>query len=159
MYIHIFVPVMRIEQAIHQKKFRSEYQKLVVNILYSASWLNQISGKLLRPFGISPEQYNILRILRGMHPEPATVKTLTERMIDKTSNASRLVEKLRQKGLVERSECSLDRRRVDVQITEKGLSLLADASVAMENDLEQSFILLGESEAAMLNDLLDKMRG
>jgi len=94
-----------------------------------------------------------------MHPEPATVKTLTERMIDKTSNASRLVEKLRQKGLVERSECPLDRRRVDVQITEKGLSLLADASVAMENDLEQSFILLGESEAAMLNDLLDKMRG
>jgi len=79
-------------------------------------------------------------------------------MIDKMSNASRLVEKLRQKGLVERGECPVDRRRVDVCITAKGLALLENASKAMEGDLE-GFLCLSDQEAASLNDLLDKMRG
>lgn len=149
---------MKIEEAIQQKKFRTEHQKLIVNVLYSASWISQSSARLLKPFGISQEQYNILRILRGVHPQPATVKMLTERMIDKMSNASRLVEKLRQKGLVERSECSKDRRRVDVCITEKGLVLLEQAGKVMGTDLELR-VHLNEQEAEMLNALLDKMRG
>ncbi|MEY4107449.1 MAG: hypothetical protein RL181_1791 [Bacteroidota bacterium] len=150
---------MRIEEAIQQKRFRSEYQKLVVNLLYSASWLQQFSNQLLRPYGISQEQFNILRILRGMHPEPATVKLLTERMIDKMSNASRLVEKLRVKGLVERHECPLDRRRVDVSITQKGLELIEKASLAMDTQGDAQMANLSTVEAAALNELLDKMRG
>ena len=150
---------MRIEEAIQQKRFRSEYQKLVVNLLYSASWLQQFSNQLLKPYGISQEQFNILRILRGMHPEPATVKLLTERMIDKMSNASRLVEKLRVKGLVERHECPLDRRRVDVSITQKGLELIEKASLAMDTQGDAQMANLSTMEAAALNELLDKMRG
>lgn len=149
---------MRIEEAIKQKKFRSEYQKLVVNLLYTSSWIQQFSNNLLKPYGISQEQFNLLRILRGMHPEPATIKLLTERMIDKMSNASRLVEKLRMKGLVERTECSGDRRRVDVQITEKGLALLEDASNAVDVRGDAYMGALSEEEAKMLNDLLDKLR-
>lgn len=150
---------MRIEEAIQQKRFRSEYQKVVVNILYTASWLSQLSARMLKSLGISPEQYNLLRILRGMHPEPATVKLLTDRMIDKTSNASRLVEKLRLKGLVERTECPADRRRVDVCITEKGLALLKKADVFIEGDLELQLTNLNTTEAEQLNALLDQLRG
>ncbi len=150
---------MRIEEAIQQKRFRSEYQKLVVNLLYSASWLQQFSNQLLKPYGISQEQFNILRILRGMHPEPATVKVLTERMIDKMSNASRLVEKLRVKGLVERHECPLDRRRVDVLITQKGLTLLEKASQSMDVQGDDYMSGLTIEEAVQLNELLDKLRG
>lgn len=149
---------MKIEEAIQQKKFKDEYHKAHINVLYTASWIHQQSLKALKPYKISWQQFNILRILRGMHPRPATVKLLTERMIDKMSNASRLVEKLKQKGLVERRACEADRRRVDVHITEKGLELLEKASQAMEEQLDPSRWQLSESEAAQLNDLLNRMR-
>jgi DNA-binding MarR family transcriptional regulator len=149
---------MKIEEAIQQKQFRSVYQKTVVNILYTASWLNQITTNYLRPFGISGEQYNILRILRGMHPETATVKTLTERMLDRMSNASRLVEKLKQKGLVDRRECPFDRRRVDISITQKGLDLLEETAKFMDQDYDRRLEVLGQEEAEELNRILDKLR-
>lgn len=151
---------MKIEEAIKQTKpFSSEYQKAVVNLMFTASWWNQVAARLLRPYGISQEQYNILRILRGMHPKPATIKTLTERMLDKNSNASRLVEKLKQKELVERLECPNDRRRVDITITTKGLQLLDETSVSMEFNISSNFTHLTVEEAQTLNTLLDKMRG
>ena len=93
-----------------------------------------------------------------MHPEPATVKLLTERMIDKMSNASRLVEKLKQKGLVERNVCPADRRRVDIEITGKGLEVLEDISRIMEEELTQRMSTLTSEEASQLNQLLDKLR-
>ena len=124
---------VKLEQAIQQKQFKSEFQKAQINVLYTAAWLNQQATQSLKPYKISVQQFNILRILRGMHPEPATVKLLTERMIDKMSNASRLVEKLYQKGLVERKSCASDRRRVDIVITKKGLDLVAKASETLES--------------------------
>lgn len=150
---------MRIEDEIRQKKFASEYQKLHVNVLFTAAWLSQCTMKVLKPYGISQQQFNILRILRGMHPEPATIKLLTERMIDKMSNASRLVEKLVQKGLAIRTESDLDRRRVDVQITPKGLELLQKASAAVDDRVHSDIQNLSTEEAAQLNELLDRMRG
>jgi DNA-binding MarR family transcriptional regulator len=151
---------MKIEEAIKQNKpFTSEFQKAVVNLMFTASWWNQQATRLLRPFGISQEQYNILRILRGMHPKPATIKTLTERMLDKNSNASRLVEKLKQKKLVERLECPNDRRRVDITITEQGLRMLDETSMLMEGNMSAYFTTLKVEEAQQLNELLDKMRG
>lgn len=151
--------VMKIEEEIQQKTFTSCYQKAHINVLFTSAWLSQHSSRVLKPYNISWQQFNILRILRGMHPKPATVKLLTERMIDKMSNASRLVEKLKQKGLVERENCIEDRRRVNVVITEEGLSLINEASQLMENQLEKRLNALTEEEANELNRILDKMRG
>lgn len=149
---------MRIEEAIQQKKFRNERHKAHINILYTAAWLSQQSGQVLKPYNISWQQFNVLRILRGMNPEPATIKLLTERMIDKMSNASRLVEKLKQKGLVDRLSCSEDRRRVDILITDAGLELLEKASTALETELANLMAAIEETDAAELNRILDQLR-
>lgn len=150
---------MKIQDEIRQKKFKSEYQKAHINILFTAAWLSQQTVQIFKPLGISSQQFNILRILRGMHPEPSSVKLLTERMIDKMSNASRLVDKLEAKKLVQRIESGADRRRVDVFITPAGLSLLEKVSEQVEDRLHQDMALLSEEEAFRLNELLDKMRG
>ncbi len=150
---------MRIEDEIQQKKFQSEHQKMHINILFTAAWLQQRTANVLKPYGISSQQFNILRILRGMHPKPASIKTLTERMIDKMSNASRLVDKLMAKGLVQRSECNADRRRVDVLITPKGLELLQHASAAVDQSIQQDELKLSATDAELLNGLLDRLRG
>lgn len=148
----------RLEDEIQQRTFRSNRQRLLVNILFTSNWLNAIQSRMLKEHGISPQQYNILRILRGQHPDPATINLLRERMLDKMSNASRLVEKLRQKGLVERRVCKSDRRAVDVLITDAGLHLL-DQLTPMEREWEALLAHLDEGEASTLNVLLDKMRG
>ena len=148
---------MRLEDEIKQKKFATQYEKLAVNILFTSSWLSGIHQKMLRPHGISPQQFNLLRILRGQHPNPASVGLLIDRMIDKMSNASRLVEKLRQKGLVERTECPSDRRRVDVVITDAGLKLLDDIAADTAGFLGMMRTLSAD-EAQAANDILDKLR-
>ncbi len=150
---------MRIEDEIKQSKFKSIYQKAAINLIFTASWMNTNSAEILKPFKISIQQFNILRILRGMQGEPASIKLLTERMLDKMSNASRLVEKLKSKGLVERHSCPQDRRQVDIFITKAGLKLIEDASVALEDSEQYSFDKISEQEAEMLNDILDRLRG
>ncbi len=150
---------MKIEDAIQQKQFQNEFHKAHINMLYTASFINQKTLQTLKSFRISPQQFNILRILRGLYPQPASVKLLTERMIDKTSNASRLVEKLRNKGLVEREACDDDRRRVDVQITTAGLELLERASTAIEQMIQNYGASITVEEATTLNNILDKLRG
>lgn len=107
-----------------QSKFSNSIHKLLVNIVYTGNFLNHYHNQILRPHELTIQQFNILRILRGRHPQPASVRLLTQRMLDKNSNASRLVEKLRKKNWVKRTECGEDRRRVDVIITEEGLNLL-----------------------------------
>ncbi|MEM9884998.1 MAG: MarR family transcriptional regulator [Bacteroidota bacterium] len=149
---------MRLEEEIQQQKFKDEYQKLSINILFTASWMNQQTTQLLKPYNISWQQFNILRILKGQHPKPTTVKTLAERMIDKMSNASRLVEKLRQKKYVERSECQEDRRRVDIVITDLGLQTIREASDVVEQWMSEVFESTTKQEAAQLNGILDQMR-
>ncbi|MCI5082418.1 MAG: MarR family transcriptional regulator [Saprospiraceae bacterium] len=150
---------MKIEEEIKQSKFINEFQKAHINVLFTAAYLNQNVACILKPHNISWQQFNILRILRGMGEEPATIKILTERMIDKMSNASRLVEKLKQKGLVERRTCEHDRRRVDIVITQKGLDLLTQTSEEIDQTFHQQQMALSEEEALQLNVLLDKMRG
>lgn len=148
---------MRIEEEIKQTKpFANPQIKAVVNLNFTASWLSGIQAEMLKPYGISIQQYNILRILRGMHPKPATVKTLIERMIDKNSNASRLVDKLLKKGLLERNACPRDRRRVDVMITETGLDMVNEVSKALKK--HKKFMNLTDEDAIVLSDLLDKLR-
>jgi len=149
---------MKLEDEILQKHFRNEYHKATVNVIYSYNWLVDYQVKLFRPYGITMQQYNILRILRGQYPKPATIKLIKERMLDKMSDASRIVEKLRVKGLVERNICSNDRRNVDVCITQKGLELLSLVD-KHDEEVDTKLSTLSEDEIKQLNDLLDKLRG
>lgn len=149
---------MKLEDEIKQKNFRNEYQKLAVNILLTGSWMSFRSYEMLKPFKLTTQQYNILRILRGQYPNPVTVNLLIERMMDKMSNASRIVDRLVAKKLVERKLKAEDRRCVDVIINEKGLKLLKKIEDS-EVKFEGNFRTLSEKEAKKLNDLLDKLRG
>jgi DNA-binding MarR family transcriptional regulator len=148
---------MKLEEEIKQSKFRNEYHKLAVNVIYTYSWLSSLQSKLFTDYLITSNQYNILRILRGQHPDPASINLLKDRMLDKMSDASRLVERLRIKGLVKRDLSSRDRRRVDVIITEKGLKLLSELDRLNEKG-DAIFANLSSSEAKKINDLLDKLR-
>ncbi len=148
---------MKLEEEIKQSKFKSEFHKLGINIIFTANWLSLHHTKHCKQYDITPEQFNLLRILRGQHPKPATVNLLIERMLNKMSNASRLVEKLRKKGLVERQTCESDRRACDVAITKKGLDLLAKMDKE-EGEWNNIFSHLSEEESKKANLILDKLR-
>jgi DNA-binding MarR family transcriptional regulator len=150
---------MKLENEVKQEKFANEHQKAIINILFTGGWMSSMSIASLKPFGVSPEQFNVLRILRGQYPKPVTLGLIQERMLDRMSNATRLVEKLKQKELVDRRECSYNRRQVDIVITQKGLNLLAVIQPHLEENIPHSIKTLTEEEAAKLNQLLDKLRG
>lgn len=147
---------MEIGEEIKQSKFRNEYHKLLVNIIFTGNWINAISTRFLKKYGISPEQYNILRILRGQYPNVCTLNLILNRMLDRMSNASRLVDKLLMKGLLERKLCLEDRRKVDIIITDKGLKLLEEIDYKA---FEDKFTNISTEDAKKLNELLDKVRG
>lgn len=148
----------KIEDAIQQKEFKDPFNKAVVNLIFTHSYLVTSQNGLFKPHDLSPEQYNVLRILRGQNGVPTTVSSIQERMLNKMSNASRLVEKLKLKELVRRDECPKDRRQVDVVITEKGLEILKLLEVQVEEG-NRTMINLTKDEVTQLNDLLDKLRG
>ena len=149
---------MLLENEIAQRKFRNERHKVAVNILYTYGWLSGLHTKIFKEHGITSQQFNVLRILRGQTPRPTTIKLIRERMLDKMSDASRIVEKLRQKGLLVRHISNHDRRHVDVFITKKGLKILSDLD-RRDNEFENHSSNLSVNEAAQLNLLLDKLRG
>lgn len=148
---------MGISEDIKQTKFKSDLNKAIINVIYTNNWLHQQQLDMFRSFGLTTPQFNVLRILRGQFPKPATVNLLIERMLDKSSNASRIVDKLETKGLVARKQCSDDRRAVDVVITQKGLDLLTKLDAILDS-WEQKFEQLSEDECKVLNQLLDKLR-
>jgi len=149
---------MRLEEEIVQQNFDSDYHKAAVNIIYTSNWLTDIHSKTIKPYNITIQQFNILRILRGQYPKVVNLKLIKRRMLDKMSDVSRLIERLREKELVERKICPSDRRHMDVIITEKGLNLLnkLDEDIAKINSL---FDTLNQEEVNTLNKLLDKLRG
>lgn len=149
---------MSIEDEIDQRKFSSLFAKANINLLYTAGWVQLNTTKELKPFNISVQQFNILRILRGRHPKPASIRELTDRMLDKSSNASRLVDKLQSKNLVAKQKCENDNRRVEVTITTEGLQLLEKASEKVEMNIEKVFSSISEEDAILLNEILDKLR-
>lgn len=149
---------MRLEDEIKQKEFPSEMEKALINVIFTSGYFYSQNVKRFKPFGVSPEQFNVLRILRGSHPKKLRLSDISSRMLDKSSNATRLVEKLRLKDLVTRDLCNVDRRQVDVGITEFGLRILSEIDVKMK----EWFLAtnhLSKQEAETLNFLLDKMRG
>lgn len=149
---------MRLEEEIKQKEFASIFHKLAVNILYTHNWIDYHMQKRFREFDLTNSQYNILRILKGQYPQSASVNLLKERMLDKMSDASRLVERLRVKGLVDRKVSKTDRRKVEVIITQSGIKLL-DKMKFIEDEAKTLLQNLSEEEAQKLNDLLDNLRG
>ena len=147
---------MGIEKDIQQASFRNEFQKMGINLMYTANWLNERIGRFLVQEDITQQQYNILRILRGSDVPLSTLQ-IRERMLDKMSDTSRIVDRLIVKELVEKSACKSDKRLVDITLTDKGLQLV--------NRLDQyndqiDAILKGvtEAEATTINQILDKLR-
>lgn len=148
---------MRLQEAIKQKKFVNDHIHASINLYYTSSQHLHYLNRILKPYQLSIQQFNILRILRGRKGEPISVKQLTDRMIDKMSNASRLVEKLKNKGLVERRACQNDRRQVEVVITSEGLAIIEKTSALIEDGTMEYLSSLSEQDAKSLNSLLDKI--
>ena len=150
---------MSIETDIKQSTpFKTPYHRVMVNLMYTSNWVADSQMRVLKPFGLTLQQYNVLRILRGQHPNPVKVSDITERMLDKMSNASRLVDKLVAKQLVLRTECPSDRRAVDVVITDLGMALLKRLDVHQAKwDVAQGSKLT-KDEAIHLSQLLDRLR-
>ena len=148
---------MKIEEEIHQNKFRNEYQKAAINLIYTHNWLTTRLKNFLADHHITLQQYNVLRILRGQHPDSISTSAIRERMLDRSSDASRIVERIHKQGLVEKKTSLADKRLVDVKISNKGLKLLEKIDGITE-DLDRILGNLDLEEAVELNRLLDKVR-
>jgi DNA-binding MarR family transcriptional regulator len=148
---------MSIDKDIFQRKFRNEYQRAHINLIYTYNWLDEKVKRVFDEYDITTQQFNILRILRGAG-EPISTLQIRQRMLDKMSDTSRIVDRLIIKGLVKKVTCKTDRRLVDVSITTKGLQLLKQTD-AHEKAMDGLLQALTVAEAATLNQLLDKIRG
>jgi DNA-binding MarR family transcriptional regulator len=141
-----------------QSRFDSEQQKLLLNIWFTSNWFRSRQVALFKPFGLSPQQYNILRILRGARKR-MSMHQVKSRMIDRAPNATRLTDKLIAKGLVERERCDEDRRVVYVRISQKGLDLLARIDDVNKMDMQELTARIDAKQARAMSDVLDRMRG
>lgn len=148
---------MGISEEIKQSKFTSERQKAAINLFYTSNWLSEKLRVFLSNEDLTPQQFNVLRILRGSNPEPLSTLQIRERMLDKMSDTSRIVDRLVKKELVQKGTCKADKRLVDINITENGLELLSRLDENSE-DLDNHLGGISEEEAETLSNLLDKVR-
>ncbi len=147
---------MTLETDINQQVFRTEYQKSIINLIFTFNWVNEKINRHFEPFDITQQQFNILRILRGAG-QPLSTLQIRQRMLDKMSDTSRIVDRLVKKGMVKKSTCREDRRLVDILLTDKGKKLLQTMD-GLNEEMESIFKYLSEEEARQLNTLLDKIR-
>lgn len=148
---------MGIEEDIQQNKFRNPHQKAAINLLYTYSWMRDKTKIIFDAEEITPQQFNILRILRGSFPQPLSTLQIRERMLEKMSDTSRIVDRLIAKGVVKKLTCKNDRRLVDVIITDKGRKMLERLD-EKQNEIDAVLGKLSEKDANILSDLLDKIR-
>jgi MarR family transcriptional regulator, 2-MHQ and catechol-resistance regulon repressor len=148
---------MGIDQDIQQVKFRNAQQKAAINLIYTMSWMREKTKCIFEAEDITPQQFNILRILRGSFPQPLSTLQIRERMLEKMSDTSRIVDRLISKGLVKKLTCKNDRRLVDVIISDKGKKLLERLD-ARQDEIDGVLGNLSEKDANILSDLLDKIR-
>lgn len=148
---------MGIEKDIQQSRFRNAHQKAAINLIYTLAWMKDKTKCIFEEEDITPQQFNILRILRGSHPQPLSTLQIRERMLEKMSDTSRIVDRLISKGLVRKVTCKSDRRLVDVGITDKGKKLLEKLDTR-QDDIDGVMRNLSEKDANLLSDLLDKIR-
>ena len=148
---------MKIEDEIKQQKFKTPLQKAVINLLYTTNWMQGRQKDIFKTFGITLQQFNILRILRGQHPNSTSATEIKSRMLDKNSDVSRLLDRLLAKKVITKRVSSNDKRAADVNLTEEGLELLK--AIDKKQHQFESVLLLSDDEALVLSDLLDKSRG
>jgi len=149
---------MGLEQQISQQAFRNDYQKATVNLLFTHNWLENRLADFFKQFDLTLQQYNILRILKGQYPHPISTAGIRERMIDRMSDASRIVDRLYKKGLVLRTVCERDKRLVDITLSESGSDLMTTLEGTTEH-IDSFLMRLSLEETQQLNFLLDKIRG
>ncbi len=157
MHVCTYICMVNLETAIQSTKFKNQKHKAVLNVLYSAWWLKTIMSRELKEVGLTHEQYNVLRILKGKYPEELCVKNIGCRMIEKSSNVPRIIDRLVAKKLVKRSTSPTDKRETVISLTMAGLNILVTAT-GKTDLLFQNTITISETEAAQLNQLLEKLR-
>jgi DNA-binding MarR family transcriptional regulator len=149
---------MKIEDEIKQSKFKSPFQKVAINLQFTANWLVANNNDFFKDFGVTMQQFNILRILRGQNQNSISAAEIKQRMLDRNSDVSRLLDRLIDKKLVTKTQCESDKRATDVMITSNGLKLLAKIDVRLD-EIDSKVLNLTAKEATQLSDLLDKCRG
>ena len=157
MHVCTYICVVKLENAIKSNKFKSEVHKAGLNILYTAWWLKTIMSRELKEYGLTHEQYNVLRILKGKHPEQMCVRDIACRMIEKSSNVPRIIDRLEVKKLVKRNTSAEDKRETVIILTPAGLNMLA-ITIDKVNNLLDDNVMLNEASACELNMLLEKLR-
>lgn len=148
---------MKIEEEIKQLKFKSTHQKAIINLLFTASWIQTQQQQFFKSYGITNQQFNILRILKGQYPQAISATEIKSRMLDKNSDVSRLLDRLASKKLILKQTCPKDKRAADISITQAGLDILAELDKKQKQI--DTVLSLSEKEAEELSNLLDKGRG
>jgi DNA-binding MarR family transcriptional regulator len=148
---------MRIEDEIQQREFTDDYRRLLVNLLFTNNWVNQQLLSFFKQFGLTHQQHNVLSIARGQHPDPVCFGDIQNRMVDRNSNVTRLVDKLIEKGYVTRDICAANRRMIEVRLTPKGLGILEQID-KQSPLLFERFHNLSNEEAVLFSHMLDKLR-
>ncbi len=149
---------MGLEQDIRQENFRNDFQKATINLLFTHNWLEKKLAEFFKQFDLTLQQYNVMRIVKGQFPNPISTAGLRDRMLDQMSDASRIVDRLKSKGLLVRKVCARDKRLVDITLSPHGLEVMEQLDATVEH-LDSFLQRLSDSEAQQLNHLLDKIRG
>ncbi len=154
----MYICIVKLEQALQSNKFKNEVHKATLNILYTAWWLKTIMSAELKEFGLTHEQYNVLRILKGKYPTQMCVKDIGCRMIEKSSNVPRIIDRLVIKKLVKRADSPVDKRETFISLTQSGIAILG-VTTNKVNELMESTVVMKSQDAATINVLLEKLRG
>ena len=157
MHVCTYICIVKLEEVLKTDKFSSQSQKAGLNILYTAWWFKTAVSGELKTIGLTHEQYNVLRILKGKHPGQMCVKDIGSRMIEKNSNVPRIIDKLLLKNLVNRTTSDIDKRETVMNLTTSGIDILRSATQKMNIKLE-SLMVITEGDGEALNELLEKFR-
>ena len=157
MNVYTYICVVKLEQAIQSTKFRSEVHKAGLNILYTAWWLKTVMSRELKEFGLTHEQYNVLRILKGKYPDQMCVRDIACRMIEKSSNVPRIIDRLELKKMVKRSTSAIDKRETVITLTQSGITILQATTEAVNKVMDER-LSISNQDATALNRLLEKVR-
>jgi DNA-binding MarR family transcriptional regulator len=157
LHVHTYICIVKLEDAIKTEKFTSQKQKVGLNILYTAWWLKTLISQELKEFGLTHEQYNVMRILKGKHPEKMCVRDIGSRMIERNSNVPRIIDRLVVKEFVERSTSDIDKRETVITLTTDGMTVLENSNHRI-NAVFKRAVSISEDGATTLNVLLDNLR-
>src|SRR3954469_168621 len=157
MHVYTYICIVKLEEAIKSNKFKNEVHKAGLNILYTAWWLKTMTSKELKKYGLTSEQFNVLRILKGKHPEQMCVRDVASRMIEKNSNVPRIIDRLELKKFVKRSTSPSDKRETAISLTEAGVNIL-EIATSKVNKVFEDTISMNESSGGTLNKLLEEIR-